>query len=94
MSNGKYLWLFAILITLLLFATCTYPVYAVSTDEIEAKQQELEEIEKNTETMQVINKEKGDVGYCLFDTTDTLGHMLIQTIASFEGVIRIRKITS
>jgi D-3-phosphoglycerate dehydrogenase / 2-oxoglutarate reductase len=54
----------------------------------------LEEIEKNTETMQVINKEKGDVGYCLFDTTDTLGHMLIQTIASFEGVIRIRKITS
>lgn len=51
-----------------------------------------EEIRKNTETTQVINKEKGDVGYCLFDTTASLGHMLIQTLASFEGVIRIRRI--
>ncbi len=46
MNSGRNVWLIILFITLFLSFTIILPVYAVTTDEIETKQQELEEIEK------------------------------------------------
>lgn len=51
-----------------------------------------QEIKKNAAITKAINEERVDVGYCLFDTGESLGHMTVQTVASLKGVIRVRKI--
>lgn len=51
-----------------------------------------EDIEKNTHITQAIDNKRGDIGYGLIDTTDSLDHLTMTRLASLKGVIRIRKI--